>query len=224
MPAAAPAIIGAAASYGAGAALGAGVITGINGAFVLGTGALTGAGLAVTAVAGAVGSALAGAVFAPKAPDISSALDQPGAARTQQFRQPTAAHDVVFGRIKKSGPSAFIHSAEDDEGRADGFFYHQLTLASHRVKSIGDVYLNDELASAEKFVGYQQIGKNLGTADQVEDADFLADLGPGLFGNHWLRGRANIAVRIKVKPEPFPNGLPNISAIVDGCDEIYDPR
>lgn len=214
MPAAIPAVIAAAASYGATAwAVGAGVVAaGSFGATLIGAGAA----LAT--------STILGSVFAPKAPNISAALDQPGAARTQSFRQPTAPHEIVFGRIKKSGPIAFIHSATDDEGRADGYFYSQVTLASHECRAIGDVYFNDELSTHEKFEDFQQIGRNLGTSTQVEDADFLDELGVGLFGGHWLRGRANIAVRIKVKPEPFPNGLPNLAAIVEGNNAIYDPR
>ena len=160
----------------------------------------------------------------PKSPDLTAPLTSSGANRTQQIRQPTAPHEVVFGRIKKSGSIAFLHSKEDDEGRAEGYFYVQHTLAFHQCEAVSDVYFDDELATADKFVGYQRIGKNLGAANQVEDADFLADLGPEIFGDHWLRGRTNLATRIKVKQEPFPNGIPNISALVSGNNQIYDPR
>jgi len=40
----------------------------------------------------------------------------------------------------------FIHSATDDQGRADGYFYAVVVLAAHRVQSIGDVWLGDTLA------------------------------------------------------------------------------
>ena len=62
----------------------------------------------------------------------------PGAGRTQSFRQPITEHQIVFGRCRTSGPVVFLHSATDDEGRADGFLHVVVVLAAHRVRAIGE--------------------------------------------------------------------------------------
>lgn len=215
MPPAIPAIVGAAVSYGVTTAFGVALTSSI-GAF--------GATL-VSGLAGAAASAATAKIITPtpNAPDPTAFLNTPGGGRTQQFRQPVAPQQIGFGRYKTSGPVMFIHSMADDEGRTDGYFYIQHALASHHVKAIDDIYYGDELSSEAKFVGFGRTGKNLGTAMQMEDADFLAEIGSD-FEDHWGRGIANIATRLKIKPEPFPSGAPNIAAIVSGNDEIFDPR
>lgn len=212
MPAALPAIAAAAASYGATAVLG----TAFASTFV---------GSLIVAGAGFLASSIVSQLLPkPDAADNAGLINQPGAGRTFQVRQPSPPRQVVLGRIKTSGPIMFVHSMDDDTGRADGYFYMQIALAGHRCKRIGDVYLNDALSSDARFSGLVRFGKNLGTSTQVEDADFLAELGAPLFGDHWLRGITNIACRFKGSAEAFPNGLPNVSTIVWGADEVYDPR
>ena len=49
---------------------------------------------------------------------------------TQSFRQPITEHQIVFGRCRTSGPVVFLHSATDDEGRADGFLHVVVALAA----------------------------------------------------------------------------------------------
>ena len=140
MPVAIP-IIAVAVGAVASAAVGGGII-----------GALVGAGTAF-----AITSA-GNAVFPtrpPSAPVIPArAVDNttaPGAGRTQSVRQPLTEHQIVFGRCKVGGPIVFIHSATDDQGRADGYFYAVVVLAAHRVQSISDVWLGDTLATDAKF-------------------------------------------------------------------------
>lgn len=209
MPAAIPFIAAAAATSWA---VGAGfVVAGSFAASLVGGAAAMGA------------SMLMGRVLGESAPSPASQLNQPGAGRTQQVRQPTPSHEVIVGRIKKSGPIMFMQSMPDDSGRADGYFYIQHALAAHRCQQIDDIYLDETLSTDAKFSGLVRVGRNLGATDQVEDADFLADLGAD-FADHWLRGRTNICTRLKGSSSAFPNGLPNVSAMVWGIDEIYDPR
>jgi hypothetical protein len=192
-------------------------------AFVTAAGTLTLGGTLIVAAAGAVASTVAGMLIKPSLPSSAIDLNAGGGARTFQFRQPTPPRDVVLGRVKKSGPMIFIHSAPDDTGRADGYLYLQIAVAGHPCAYIGETYLNDELSTEGKFVGLVRVGKNLGSVDQVEDADFLAELG-GIFAGHRGRGIANLAARLKGNAQAFPSGLPNLSAVVWGVSEVYDPR
>lgn len=214
MPQAIPMVVAAAATYGVG---GASAILFSGTAFAM-TGATFGA---LVGAAASIGSSL---LVKPKAPTSAVNFDAGGGARTFMVRQPTAPFDVVVGRVKKSGVAAFMHSMEDDEGRADGYFYLQIALAAHECELIGDVFIHDELSTVGKFAGLVRFGKNLGADDQAEDADFLAELGEELFFGHRGRGIANLAARLKGRASAFPNGLPNLSAIVWGVNDILDPR
>lgn len=213
MPAAVPAIAAFAATAAA---------TTAGWAFIAGsvaiTASLVGAGVGLAASLGM--SALMGK---PKGPDLGSLFNSPGGGRTFQFRQPTPPRQVVLGRIKVSGPVMFMHSAPDDTGREDGYFYLQLALAGHECRAIESIYINDEISTDAKYTGFVTVGKNLGRSDQVEDALFLSDLG-AIFTDHWLRGVCNIAARLKGNATAFPNGLPNLSAVVWGVNQVYDPR
>ena len=156
MPAAVP-LIAVVAGGVASAAVGGGII-----------GAIVGAGAAF------VVSTIGASVFPakrPTAPTPTTSLrlgddpTAPGAGRTQSFRQPITEHQIVFGRCKVGGPIVFIHSATDDAGRADGWFYAVVVLAAHRVHAIGDVWLGDTLATDSKFAGLIRIDRHLGDPD-----------------------------------------------------------
>jgi hypothetical protein len=159
----------------------------------------------------------------PDAPGSAVNLDSGGGGRTFTIRQPTAPWEIVVGRVKKGGILAFIHFGTDDGGRENGFVWSQIVVAAHPCEHIGDVYINDELSSAEKFTGFVRINKNLGAVDQEEDADFLSEIGSE-FEGHRGQGITNLAVRLKGNAAAFPQGYPNISCILWGVDEIYDPR
>ena len=50
--------------------------------------------------------------------------------------------DIVYGQIRKGGTKTY------HETTGDGTFYHYfLTLAMHEVEEIGDIYINDEIAT-----------------------------------------------------------------------------
>jgi hypothetical protein len=136
MPAAIP-LIAVVAGGAASAALGGGLL-----------GALVGAGAAF------VVSSIGASVFPAKRPAAPTRpgddATAPGAGRTQSFRQPITEYQTVFGRCKVGGPIVFIHSAPDDEGRADGWFYSVVVLAAHRVRSIGDVWLGERHAGPHR--------------------------------------------------------------------------
>ena len=120
MPAAIP-LIAVVAGGAASAALGGGLL-----------GALVGAGAAF------VVSSIGASVFPAKRPAAPTRpgddATAPGAGRTQSFRQPITEHQIVFGRCKVGGPIVFIHSAPDDESRADGWFYSVAFLAGYELE------------------------------------------------------------------------------------------
>jgi len=73
------------------------------------------------------------------------------------------------------------------------------------------------------------ITKHLGHVDQLADTDLMADArdendNPCWTENHRLRGRAYIVVKLEYDTTVFPQGIPNIKAVVKGAKDIYDPR
>ena len=183
MPAAVPLIAVAAAGI-ASAAVGGGII-----------GAVVGAGAAF--IVSAIGQSVfpqkqkKQASLSPQAAAIAGFdAGQPGAGRTQAFRQPVTEHQIVLGRCKVSGPIVFLHSATDDEGRADGYFYSVVVLAAHRVRAIGEVFLGDKIESDGALAGLVRSDRHLGDPDQTADANLIAETGGQWTSAHRGRGRA----------------------------------
>jgi len=191
-----------------------------------------------SALIGAGAGALASNIVArpPSLADLSNIGSSVGAGRTHQVRQPIKEHQYIYGRVKTSGPLVFIHTKPDEDGREDGYLYLVIVLAAHHCHAIGEISIGEDVNTAERFqrvnasgatVRTERFTKHLGTADQAADAEFVNEIGDAeVWGaDHRLRGRAYLAIRLTHDAASFPSGLPpNIGAIVDGFDSIYDPR
>jgi hypothetical protein len=164
------------------------------------------------------------AIFAPKTKSGSFA----DTARDRQLtvRQPAAPRRVIYGQMKVGGVLAFMHSTNDDT------HLHLIqTIAGHEVQEIGDIYLNDELVPLDgageatgRYAGYVRIIKHLGSTTQTADTTLIAEAPDKWTTAHRLQGIAYLYVRLIGSSDLFPNGVPNISAIVKGKKDIYDPR
>ena len=62
--------------------------------------------------------------------------------RTVTVREAVAPRDMVYGRARKGGVIVFLHSS----GAKNEFLHLVIVLASHRVKSIGAVFFDGEMA------------------------------------------------------------------------------
>ncbi|AOZ10355.1 hypothetical protein BKK80_32735 [Cupriavidus malaysiensis] len=70
--------------------------------------------------------------------------------------------------------------------------------------------------------GLVVVHKHLGWPEQEADPDLVAMV-PGWSAEHRLRGVCYLYVRLEYDADVFPNGLPNIKALVRG-KRVYDPR
>ena len=70
--------------------------------------------------------------------------------------------------------------------------------------------------------GYVRVKKHTGSATQTVDSDLLAEI-PGWDSSHTLSGIAYVYVRLEYNSTAFGQGIPNISAVVNG-KKVYDPR
>jgi hypothetical protein len=103
-------------------------------------------------------------------------------------------------------------------------------LATHRVKSIGAVYFEGEVAlnaagtAQGRWAGKVSIEKKLGDANQTAFAGLKAALPDKWTENHRLRGCAAIHLRLTYDQDAYPGGIPNITVDLEGKNDIWDPR
>lgn len=196
------------------------------GAVTIGTGTIggfllkTGASLLLSAAAAAL----------TKKPGTSGALSAQD--RLLTIRQPVAPREIVYGRSRKGGVIVFLHtSPQPGQSGGNGRLNLIVVLASHRVRKIGNIYLDGELAVDDgQTTGTGRFGMGIQVERALGDPDQFAF--PGLRGelphlwtiDHRLRGIAAIRLALVWDVNRFPNGLPNITADIEGKDDIFDPR
>lgn len=194
---------------------------------------------AVVAIAGAIGGVLA-------AGGIGAALIRIGGtlllsyasqalmpkpqmtlqARTVTVREPVMPRDMVYGRARKGGVIVFLNAS----GSKDQFLDLVIVLAAHRVKSIGAIYFEGEMAlnaageAQGRWAGKVTVEKRLGAANQTAFTALKAALPDKWTEAHRLRGSAAIHLRLTYDQDAFPGGIPNITVDIEGKDDILDPR
>jgi len=209
------------------------------------------AGTALAAAIGAVGvsvlAGLAGGIVAFGISALGNALfpvarrrDPIGEAfaRTQQVRQPITPHRRIYGRARVSGPLVFIHTnpaartafvSQVNGGVAADYARESLlylchVLAGHRIDAIETVLVDNLAITDERFRGVLHVSWGLGASTQTANAMLVAETDGQWTTAHRLRGRAYMATVLKYDEVAFPSGVPNMSAVVRGEPEIYDPR
>lgn len=75
---------------------------------------------------------------------------------------------------------------------------------------------------AVRTKSYVRVRKHLGDPIQSADSDMVAEV-PGWTWDHRLQGVCYLYLRLEYDSDIFPNGLPNIKAVVRG-KRVFDPR
>lgn len=141
-----------------------------------------------------------------------------------------AAQEFVYGEIRKGGVITYYESSGTD----NKYLHQIIVLAGHEVNSIGDIYVNDEVATLDGsgYVTSQSWNSKIfirkftgGSSQNVKSTlDGIADFdGPSLPANFRGDGIACLYVRYEYNQDAFPNGVPMITAKVQG-KKVYDPR
>ncbi len=186
-----------------------------------------------------VGTSIIGGVIgqklAPKIdpPNFSTSLDS---GVTVSAKKPTQAYRIIYGETRVGGTIVFAETTS-----ATNEFLHIIyVMAGHEVDEIGTIFLNDDSvtletssndsngipiytpASGDQYAGKLQIKKHLGNDDQVADATLVSALS-NWTTNHRIQGKAYIYARFSFDSDVYPNGVPNLSAIIKG-KKCFDPR
>ena len=156
----------------------------------------------------------------PKQPDFNSFTNE-AVARKSLIRSPVAVRSIIYGEVRKGG--AIVHAETLNDNKD---LYLVIALCGHEVNSIGSVFFNDtEITTGQldgsgnvtsgTFSGKAQIIKHLGSSTQTVDT-VLDNASTVWTSNHRLRGIAYLTVKLTFDSDVFPNGIPNISAVIQG--------
>jgi hypothetical protein len=147
-------------------------------------------------------------------------------ARTVTVREPVVPRDMVYGRARKGGVIVFLHAS----GAKDQYLHLVIVLAAHRVKSIGAIWFDGEMAITAgglvqgRWAGKISVEKRLGAEDQTAFASLIANVPGKWTAAHRLAGCAALYLRLTYDPDTFPGGIPNITVDLEGKDDILDLR
>ena len=193
----------------------AGAIAGAVGAGVVGTALIT----AAVYVGVSLVTSWAVAALTPK-PDLSGTRGT-----LVNAREAAAPQEYVYGTVRKGGVITYMEAT----GGENEYLHIILTLAGHEVASIGNIYIDDQVASldANGFVTSQSWNSKIRikkyTGSQIAaSAELLAEsaqIDSSFIGS----GIAYLYIRLEYDQDAFPNGMPLFTAIVNG-KKVYDPR
>lgn len=182
--------------------------------------------LTYTAIAASVMAATQALAPVPKIPNFTDFVGELQN-RTQMIKQPTVPRRVVYGKSRVSGVLGYIESTNDDQN-----LHMIVMLAGHEVNSIGKIYVNDEevtldgngnVTAPSKYSSKIRILKHLGSNDQSADSVLINESNGKWTDQHRLRGIAYIYVKLIFDRNAFPQGIPNVSALIEG-KKVFDPR
>jgi hypothetical protein len=148
-----------------------------------------------------------------------------GQTRTQNIKQPTQPRNVIYGKIRNGGTLAHIESTNKNK-----FLHVVLMVASHEIEEFETIYLDGAALTISgnattlpnRYDGLVNVYTKTGTTTQTAHSA-LVSASSKWTSNHRLQGIANIYMRFKFDASAFPNGAPNITALVKG-KKLYDPR
>jgi hypothetical protein len=186
--------------------------------------------VASTMILGAVGKTLAPKIDPPK---LGTTLES-GIQTT--LKAPTSPYRVIYGTTRVGGTIVYAETTSS----TNEFLHLVIVLAAHEVDDITTIYFNDDAVdletlsndsngipiytptSSDQYSGKARIKKHFGDASQSADANLVSDITQWTT-DHKISNKAYIYVRLQFDSDVYPNGVPNISAIVKG-KKCFDPR
>ena len=187
----------------------------------------------------AIGTSIIGGIvgqkLAPKIdpPNFGTALES---GITVTSKAPTAPYRIIYGESRVGGVIVYAETTS----ATNEFLHMVIVLAGHEVDDITSIFLGDDIVSLEttsndsngipiytptgsdQYNGKLLVKKHLGNPDQLADANLVADVSQWTTA-HKIQGKAYIYAKFTFDKDVYPNGVPNVSAIIKG-KKLYDPR
>jgi hypothetical protein len=176
--------------------------------------------VAVTAVTSWAISALS-----PSPPSFSELASMSSQGILTNARTPAAAHQYVYGYVRKGGVTTFIEAT----GEENKFLHIVIAMAGHEIGAFNNIYVNDETVTMDLdgFVTTPpwnskiRIKTHLGSPTQAADPDLVAET--SVTSAFQGKGIAYIYARLEYDPDVFANGVPVFTSAIAG-KKVYDPR
>jgi hypothetical protein len=143
---------------------------------------------------------------------------------TQTTREPAGSRKIVYGKMRVGGQVVFISNSGD----GNKYLHMAIAFASHEIESYEEIWFNDKKVWTlsggfqSDWGTYVTIDRKFGTDGQAASTD-LVNANVLWTTNHKLSGIAYIAFRLEWDADKFPQGVPNITAVLKG-KKVYDPR
>ncbi|CAB4176655.1 Tip attachment protein J [uncultured Caudovirales phage] len=218
-----PPIIAAVAAYAASAAAAA-----VMGAAF----AATLAGSIISTLVGAVASMLVSSIFksSAKSSNNAAAVDM-SRDRTLTIKQPTAPWRIVYGQCRTGGVFTYVKSMNSNQN-----LLLITSISGHPLTGIDELLFDDQTVPFTDDGGgvftlsgrYATTKMRFGQGSSgVYETAFQSAVNTDSDGewtsNHKQEGRGKLYTRLTYNVDTFPNGTPNITAVVRG-KTVYDPR
>ena len=160
----------------------------------------------------------------PSIPNIGGSFAQ---SHTVTSRQSNASRKIVYGQTRVGGPYGFIKTSSDESKLG-----MTILLSVGEIEEITTIFFNGEAVTldgagnitgpAPYTSGNGAVAKFTGTSSQNAPSAFLSDY--DYPSTATLTDVAYVALSlIKSADDSYPNGAPNVSALVKGR-KVYDPR
>ena len=181
-------------------------------------------------IGGIVGQALA-----PKLdpPNFGTALES---GITVTSKAPTAPYRIIYGSARVGGTIVYAETTSS----TNEFLHMVIVLAGHEVDDISTIYLGDDAValetssndsngipiytptSGDQYNGKLRVKKHFGDPAQLADANLVSEITQWTT-DHKISGKAYLYLKFTFDSDVYPNGVPNVSAIVKG-KKLFDPR
>jgi len=197
-------------------------VTVVTTAFYVATGQYAMAALTIASAGASNALAANAAQDLPSYTDFASEVT----GRTQMIKQPTQPRRFVYGKTRVSGLLVHAESTDDDKK-----LHLVIAVATHEINSFLTFYVNDvavtingsgNVTAPSRYANKIRIKTKLGTTGQSAQSNLVSESSKWT-SNHKLSGIAYIYARINFDIDAFPNGIPTISALIEG-KKVYDPR
>ena len=143
---------------------------------------------------------------------------------TQTTREPAGSRKIIYGKMRVGGNVVFIaHSGHDNK-----YLHLAVVFATHHINSYEEVWFNDNKIWTASG-GFQSDWGTYVTMDTTklgtsgQSASSLLTPIAEWTADHKLSGIAYIAFKLEWNQDKFPQGVPNITAVVKG-KRVFDPR
>ena len=192
-----------------------------GGAFAAAVAAQTAFTFAAFATSFAIGAGLSmvSRALAPK-PNIGSQMR----GITQTTREPAGTRKIIYGKMRVGGNVVYIaHSGVDNK-----YLHLAVVFATHHITAYDEVWFNDNKIWTATGGFQSDWGTyvtmdttKLGTAAQTASSVLTGTI--NWTADHKLSGLAYLAFKLEWNQDKFPQGVPNITAVIRG-KRVFDPR